>query len=307
MPQKKLIVVAGPTAVGKTSVSMGLARHLGAAIVSADSRQVYREMKVGTAKPTAEQRAEVRHYFVDTHSVVDAYDAAHFTTDALKVIGDLFETDDHVILCGGSGLYIKGVCEGFDDIPKVPDGVREEIIRNYERGGLQWLQARMRELDPVGLALLDEKNPHRLIRALEVKTHSGKSIATFRTNQPVERPFDIIKIGLELPRDELYNRIDERMDQMIADGLFEEAHALYPMRHNNALQTVGYHEIFAFMENAYDIKECVRLLKRNTRRYAKRQLTWFKKDTGFAWFSPEDVEGIIAFVEAGAAGKGIKV
>jgi tRNA dimethylallyltransferase len=303
MPEKKLIVVAGPTAVGKTNVSIELARHFRAAIVSADSRQVFREMNIGTAKPSAEQRAEVPHYFVDTHSVAEEYDAARFTTDALKVIADRFVKDDYVILCGGSGLYIKGVCEGFDEIPEVPGAIREEIIGNYEREGLQWLQTRMRELDPDALALLDEKNPHRLIRALEVKVHSGESIFAFRKNQTAERPFRITKIGLDLPRDELYNRIDQRMDDMIADGLFEEARALYPMRHHNALQTVGYQEIFNFMENAYDIEECVRLLKRNTRRYAKRQLTWFRKDKEFVWFSPGDVEAMIAYVEGEGIGK----
>jgi tRNA dimethylallyltransferase len=304
MPEKKLIVVAGPTAVGKTSVSIELARHFRAAIVSADSRQVFREMNVGTAKPSAEQRAEVPHYFVDTHSIAEEYDAARFTTDALKVIADRFVKDDYVILCGGSGLYIKGVCEGFDDIPDAPPAIREEIMRNYEREGLQWLQARMRELDPEGLALLDEKNPHRLIRALEVRMFSGESIFAFRKNVKHERRFQIIKIGLDLPRAELFSRIDNRMDEMIANGLFEEARALYPMRHHHALQTVGYQEIFNFMENAYDLQECLRLLKRNSRRYAKRQLTWFRKDSEFKWFSPGDVEGMIAYVEDAAGGGG---
>lgn len=297
MAAKKLLVIAGPTAVGKTAVSISLARHFGTSIVSADSRQLYREMTVGTAKPTPEQRAGIPHYFIDTHSVVDEYNAARYAAEALKVVDDLFAHHDEVILCGGSGLYIKGVCEGFDNIPDVPDAVREEIIRNYEREGLQWLQTRMRELDPEGLTLLDRKNPHRLIRALEVRMHLGKSIVAFRRNRREERPFQIIKIGLELPRNELYKRIDDRMDQMIADGLFEEAHALYPLRHHKALQTVGYQEIFAYMEDAYDITECVRLLKRNSRRYAKRQLTWFKKDKEFRWFDPGDVHEIIRYIE----------
>ncbi len=299
MSGKKLIVVAGPTAVGKTAVAIQLARHFNAAIVSADSRQIYREMTVGTAKPSSAERAEVPHYFIDTHTVGEDYDAATYAVDALKVIQDLFLRSEHVILCGGSGLYIRGVCEGFDDIPEIPEKIREEIIKNYEREGLAWLQEQMHKLDPEGLIAMDPKNPHRLIRALEVKMHTGKSIGDYRKKKRINHPFDIVKIGLELPREKLYERINARMDHMIADGLFEEAHGLYPMRHYNALQTVGYQEIFAFMDHEYDLGECVRLLKRNSRRYAKRQLTWFKKDPEFRWFDPGDVHGIMRYIEGG--------
>ncbi|MEX2235797.1 MAG: tRNA (adenosine(37)-N6)-dimethylallyltransferase MiaA [Cyclobacteriaceae bacterium] len=297
MLEKKLIVVAGPTAVGKTSVSLQLALHFKAPVVSADSRQVYREMTIGTAKPSPAERAAVPHYFIDTHSVGDDYDAAQYASDALKVIGDLFLLGDSVILCGGSGLYIKGICEGFDDMPEVPDEIRRDLIKNYHRQGIGWLHDRMQQLDPEGLQTMDPKNPHRLIRALEVKLYSGKSIASFRKSEKRQHNFNIIKIGLELPRTELYERIDERMDQMIARGLFEEARSLYPMRHHNALQTVGYQEIFGFIDNQYDLDECIRLLKRNSRRYAKRQLTWFKKDAEFAWFNPRDLNGVIDYIE----------
>jgi len=296
MPEKKLIVVAGPTAVGKTAVAIRLAHAFNTAIVSADSRQIFREMTVGTAKPTHEERAVIPHYFVDSHSVVENYDAATYAAEALGVIDRLFIVHDEVILCGGSGLYIKGVCDGFDDIPPVPDEVRAELMAHYEQHGLPWLQQRMRELDPAALANMDEKNPHRLIRALEVKLHTGESIAAFRKNKKQQRNFTSIKIGLTLPREALYTRIDSRMDEMIARGLFEEAKALYPLRHHNALQTVGYQEIFGFIENRYDRDECVRLLKRNSRRYAKRQLTWFQKDPEFTWFSPYEVEKIVEFV-----------
>lgn len=283
--------------MGKTSVAIKLAQHFRTAIVSADSRQIFREMSIGTAKPTAAEQAAVPHYLIDSHSVAEDYDAAGYAVDALKIIGDLFVEHDYVILCGGSGLYIKAVCEGFDPMPPVPHAVRAEIMKHYEEEGIGWLQDRMQTLDPEGLDLLDRQNPHRLVRALEVKVHTGKSIFSFRKNEKADHPFDVVKVGLELPREELYSRIDERMDQMIADGLFEEARRLYPLRARQALQTVGYREIFGFMEGAYGLDECVRLLKRNSRRYAKRQLTWFRKDKEFNWFSPDDFTGIVRCVE----------
>jgi len=298
MTERKLIVVAGPTAVGKTPVAIALARAFHTSVVSADSRQIYREMTIGTAKPTSGELAEIQHYFIDTHSIAERYDAAAYAHDALRLINDLFLQNHEVILCGGSGLYIKGVCEGFDEMPEIPDGVREDLIRRYREQGLEWLQEQLRNLDPEALESIDPNNPHRLIRALEVKLASGKSILSFRKNEPQERNFDILKIGLELPREELYVRIDERMDRMIAEGLFEEAEALYPMRHHNALQTVGYQEIFDYMDNQYDYEECVRLLKRNSRRYAKRQMTWFKKDPQFVWFHPGQISDMIEFIKS---------
>jgi tRNA dimethylallyltransferase len=297
MSEKKLVVVAGPTAVGKTSVAIQLARHFEASVVSADSRQIFREMTIGTAKPSAAERAEVPHYFIDSHSVGEDYDAARYADDALKIIGELLLKDDYAILSGGSGLYIKGVCDGFDEMPEVPDELRRNLMDQYEMEGIGWLQDQMRLHDPEGFQHIDAKNPHRLIRALEVKMHSGESILSFRQKKKVDHPFQIVKIGLELPREELYQRIDDRMDQMLRQGLVEEARHLYPMRHLNALQTVGYQEIFGYLDNEYDLEECERLLKRNSRRYAKRQLTWFRKDPGFKWFSPFDVKGIAAFVE----------
>ena len=296
MAEKKLIVVAGPTAVGKTSIAIQLALHFKSAILSADSRQIYREMTVGTAKPTPAERRAVPHYFIDTHSVGDDYDAARYADEALKVIRDLFLQDDLAILCGGSGLYIKGVCDGFDDIPEVPDDIRRDLMENYQHQGIGWLQEQMRQVDPEAFRNIDQKNPHRLIRALEVKLYLGKSILSFRKNEKRRHAFEIIKIGLELPREELFRRIDVRMDEMIAGGLLEEARSLYPMRHHNALQTVGYQEIFGFIDNQYDLEECIRLLKRNSRRYAKRQLTWFKKDPEFRWFNPNDLEGVYRYV-----------
>jgi tRNA dimethylallyltransferase len=298
MRQRKLIVVAGPTAVGKTPVAIELARVFQTSVVSADSRQIYKEMTIGTAKPGPFEQGEIQHYFIDSHSVADQYDAAAYARDALKLINELFMRNQEVILCGGSGLYIKGVCEGFDEMPDVPQEVRESLMQRYREQGIEWLQHQMRELDPVTLDSIDANNPHRLIRALEVRLASGKSILSFRKNTPQERDFKIIKLGLELPREELYARIDARMDRMIADGLFEEAEALYPMQHCNALQTVGYQEIFGYMEKRYGYEECVRLLKRNSRRYAKRQLTWFKKDLQFRWFHPDQIDDMVQFIKA---------
>ncbi|HYF66858.1 MAG TPA: tRNA (adenosine(37)-N6)-dimethylallyltransferase MiaA [Ohtaekwangia sp.] len=293
---KKLIVVTGPTAVGKTSVAIALARYFGAEIVSADSRQFFKELNIGTAKPDDTELAAAPHHFINSHSIHDDYDAAQFGNDALKLIHALFDRFDYVVLCGGSGLYIKAVLEGFDEIPAIDSGVRREIMALYEAQGISWLQAQMKENDPEYYATLDQQNPHRLIRALEVKKGTGFSIAAFRKNNILQHPFGVVKIGLELPREVLYQRIDERMDEMIAQGLFNEAENLYPFKDHNALQTVGYKEIFDFLDGAYSKEEAIRLLKRNSRRYAKRQLTWFKRDTETTWFNPGDVNAIVRWI-----------
>jgi tRNA dimethylallyltransferase len=293
---KILLVIAGPTAVGKTAVSLDLATYFKTEIISADSRQIFRELNIGTAKPNEQELAAVKHHFINSHSIQETYDAASFGRDALAVIHELFQTSDHIILCGGSGLYIKAVCEGFDDIPEVPEETRGELIGQYERFGLEWLQEQMRTLDPEHFASIDQQNPHRLIRALEVKIGTGMSIASFRSKSRYEHPFRIIKIGLELLREELYERIDLRMDQMIDAGLFEEARQLYPFKDHQALQTVGYQEIFDHLDGKVDKAEAIRLLKRNSRRYAKRQLTWFKRDPEMIWMNPRNIAEIIKVV-----------
>lgn len=289
--------MVGPTAVGKTAVAISLAKFFHTEIISADSRQIYKELTIGTAKPSASELQEVRHHFINTHSIQDEYDAAQFGRDALALIHDLFEKYDTLILCGGSGLYIKAVCEGFDDIPEIPDGIREELTAQFEQFGIEWLQQKMKLLDPEHFKEIDQKNPHRMIRALEVKMATGLSIAAFRKKNKLHHPFAIIKIGLELPREDLYKRIDLRMDKMIEDGLFEEATMLYPQRQQQALQTVGYQEIFDFIDGCYDREEAIRLLKRNSRRYAKRQLTWFNRDVDLQWFSPNDHDKMIAHIQ----------
>jgi tRNA dimethylallyltransferase len=294
--EKKLIVIAGPTAVGKTVIAMHFARFFNSPIISADSRQIFKEMNIGTAKPSEAELVLVKHYYINSHSIQNSFDAAQYGREALQLMKSLFEKYDTLILCGGSGLYIKAVCEGFDDIPHVSAEIREDLTLNYSKFGLSWLQDKMKALDPDHFENIDQQNPQRLMRALEVKIGTGKSISAFRGNNKLVHDFRIIKIGLELPRALLYDRIDERMDKMVAEGLFEEAKKLYPFKNYNALQTVGYQEIFDFIDGKYDREEAIRLLKRNTRHYAKRQMTWFKKDKEITWFQPDSLEEMMNFV-----------
>ena len=291
--QKKLVVIVGPTAVGKTSAAVQVAAFLQTEIISADARQIFREMNLGTAKPSSSDLIEIPHHFINSHSIHDVYDAASFGRDALALINDLFTRHNFVVMCGGSGLYIKAVCEGFDDIPEVPSEIRDGLIREFETAGLGTLQEMLKRLDPDHFQTIDTQNPQRLIRALEVMIGTGMSISAFHNKSRLVHDFRIIKFGLEVSRDELYKRIDQRMDAMIDAGLFDEAKQLLPFRHLNALQTVGYQEIFGFFDGIYDRDECIRLLKRNSRRYAKRQLTWFKRDPDIIWLDPANIDKII--------------
>jgi tRNA dimethylallyltransferase len=286
-------VIAGPTAVGKTEVAIRLAEHLRIEIISADSRQVFKELTIGTAKPSGEELARIKHHFIGTKSIQEEYDAGQYGRDALELIHELFKTYDQLILCGGSGLYIKAVCEGFDDLPDIPEEVRNGIIKEYELNGLDWLQQQVKEKDPDYFLIVDQKNPHRLIRALELIRGTGQTVSALRKRKRIVHDFEIVKIGLELDREELYSRIDQRMDKMIEAGLFEEAKSFYQFKHLNALQTVGYREIFDYLDGLYDREEAIRLLKRNTRHYAKRQFTWFKKDQEMRWFKPMDWRKIL--------------
>lgn len=295
---KKLIVIAGPTAVGKTAVSIQLAQHFRTEIVSADSRQIFKELTIGTAKPDEVELAAAPHHFINSHSITQEYDAASYALEALQIIEKIFLKHDEVILCGGSGLYIKALCDGFDDIPAVNENIRKNLVEKFETEGIVWLQEEMQRLDPEHYATLDKLNPHRLIRALEIKIGTGNSIAAYRSNSRRKHNFKIIKIGLELPRAILYERIDTRMDKMIEAGLFEEAQAMLPYEKHQALQTVGYREIFGFLHGEYDRDEAIRLLKRNSRHYAKRQLTWFKRDEEFVWFNPTQFEEMLKCIHS---------
>ena len=293
---KNLIVIAGPTAVGKTQFCLKLARELGTEIISADSRQFFRELSIGTAKPGAAELSEVPHHFIDSHSVAETYSAGAFERDALTLLDKLFQEKDCVIMTGGSGLYIKAVCEGLDDLPRPTPGLREELMRQLREDGLEYLQADALRIDPVFSATTEFQNPQRVVRALEIFYSSGRPISTFQKEKPVDRPFNIIPIALERERGELYERIETRVDQMLADGLVEEAKSLIAYREHHALKTVGYKEVYGFLDGDYDEKEMIRLLKQNTRRYAKRQLTWFRHQGNYRWFQAEDYAGVIEAV-----------
>lgn len=303
LPSKILLVVVGPTAVGKTSLCLKLAKKFNTEIISADSRQFYKETEIGTAKPSPFELQEVPHHFIGHKSIFDAYDVKSFEKDTLKLLQSLFELKNMAILTGGSGLFIDVVCQGMDEIPDVEPGIRAQLIADFAERGLAYLQAELSRLDPLYYQQVDLNNPQRLMRALEVCIATGQPYSSFRKKKKANRPFQVIKIGLNRDREELYQRIDLRMDQMIADGLFEEAAALFSNRHLNALQTVGYSEIFGFLEGKYDKEEAIRLLKRNSRRYAKRQLTWFRKDQDITWFHPDQKKEIIAFVEQQVKGQ----
>lgn len=287
----------GPTAVGKTEVAIRLAEHFQTEIISADSRQIFKELEIGTAKPSRDELSRVPHHFISSHSINESYDAGTYGREAIQLIYTLFEKLDYLILCGGSGLYVKAVLEGFDEMPEIPSGTREKIMEEYQARGLKWLQAEVKSIDPDYFEIVDINNPHRLIRALELHRAIKKPLHQLRLKKKIEHPFQVVKIGLELERTELYKRIDDRMDNMIATGLFDEANRFFVNKDLNALQTVGYREIFGFMEGAYDWKEAIRLLKRNTRQYAKRQQTWFRRDQEITWFHPSQIESIINHIE----------
>ncbi|WP_226388935.1 tRNA (adenosine(37)-N6)-dimethylallyltransferase MiaA [Penaeicola halotolerans] len=297
MKKKYLLVVVGPTAVGKTDLCLDLATYFHTEIISADARQFYQEMVLGTAKPSEEELSRVKHHLINNLSIHQNYNIAQFEKDVLQILDQAFQSHDIMILTGGSGLYVQAVCEGIDEMPSIPSALRASLNLQYQEKGLVWLQEEVKKLDPVYYEQVDRQNPQRLIRALEVCLHTSKPFSDFRVKDKVERPFEIIKIGLTRPREELYERIDHRMDLMIEAGLFEEAKSLYEHRALNALQTVGYQEIFAHLEGKYDREEAIRLLKRNSRRYAKRQLTWFGKDESIHWFHPDQRQEIIQWVK----------
>lgn len=292
-----VVAVAGPTAVGKTELCVRLARHFGAEVVSADSRQFFRELGIGTAKPTAAEQGGVPHHFVDSHGIAETYNAGTFERDALAKLDELFTRNPVAILTGGSGLYIRLVTEGMDEMPPVAPDIRAQLTQTFERDGLAPLLTQLDGLDPAYAATVDRANPQRVMRALEVCLSTGQPYSAFRQGKKAERPFKTIKIGLNRDREELYDRIDRRMDAMLEAGLVEEARSLLPYRHHNALQTVGYSEVFDYLDGTYDYGEMVRLLKRNSRRYAKRQLTWFTRDPEIRWFHPDAYRAIVQYAE----------
>ncbi len=285
--KKTCIIIAGPTAVGKTAIAIDIARHFSTQIISADSRQCYKELNIGVAKPSAEELAAVPHHFINSHSIADNLSAADFETIALRSATSIFKTNDIAVMVGGTGLYIKAFCEGMDEIPAVPELVRSEILQDYHKKGIEWLQQSLEKEDPGYLVSGEMKNPQRMMRALEVKRSTGSSIIAFQSREKKDRDFNIIKICLDLPRATLYERINYRVDQMIIHGLVDEVEGLIPFQHLNALQTVGYRELFEYFDKKNTIDRAIELIKQNTRNYAKRQVTWFKKDLAFMWMQPE--------------------
>ena len=287
--KKTVIIIAGPTAVGKTDIAIKVAKYFRTEIISADSRQCYKEMNIGVARPSPEELSQVKHHFIASHSIHEKVNAVTFEQYAIKKSNELFEKNDVVILTGGTGLYIKAFCGGMDEIPEVPEVVRNEIVEQYKQHGLPWLQEQLQYLDPKFFEAGEIKNPHRLMRALEVFKATGKSILDFRKGKKVEREFNVIKIALQLPKEDLHRNIETRVDKMMQMGLSEEVRSLIPYQHLNALQTVGYKELFDYFNGEIDLQGAVELIKRNTKQYAKRQLTWFKKDNTYQWIEPDHI------------------
>lgn len=294
---KKLIVLLGPTGVGKTDLSIRLAQRFGASIVSADSRQIYQGIEIGTAAPTAQQLAQVPHYFIGTHRLDQDYSAGQYEIDALATLDKLFESSDYAVLTGGSMMYIDAVCNGLDDIPTVSDAIRSHVQHIYQTQGLPALQEMLLSLDPVHYQKVDLCNYRRVMHAVEVCLEIGEPYSTLLSHSKKERPFQIIKIGLNRPRPELYERINKRVEIMVADGLEEEAKRVYPFKHQNALNTVGFKEWFDYWDGKTESKErVIELIQQNSRHYAKRQLTWFKRDADITWFHPDDEAQIMDWV-----------
>jgi tRNA dimethylallyltransferase len=289
---KTVIILVGPTAVGKTSVAIELAKYFKTEIISADSRQCYKELKIGVARPSEEELKAVPHHFIASHSVRENVTAATFEQYALQKLDELFQNNDVVIMTGGTGLYIKAFAEGMDAIPGVPGETREKIILEYEEKGMEWLQTEIQKKDPEFFKVGETKNPQRLMRALEVVEATGKSILEFQKGKKAERYFNIIKIGLELPKEALYNNVNARVDKMNEAGLVEEVKGLLPYRDMNALQTVGYSEVFEWLDGKTNLEKAIEEIKKNTRQYAKRQMTWFRKDREIKWFNPEEIKKI---------------
>ena len=292
---KTCIVISGPTAVGKTPLAISVAKYFSTQIISSDSRQCYKELSIGVAKPSQKELTSVPHYFINSHSIHKSVNAGIFEKYALEKVQEIFLKNEVAVVVGGTGLYIKTFCEGIDQLPIVAPGIRENIINNYEKKGLEWLQIEVEKYDPLYFSKGEIHNPHRLIRALEVVMSSGKSIVEFQTQKSQPRDFKIIQIGLELPREQLYQRINDRVDQMIIQGLVEEVKSLIAYQELNALQTVGYRELFDYFSEKISLQQAIETIKINTRHYAKRQMTWFKKDANIKWSSP-DLEQVLKLV-----------
>ncbi|MBO5961467.1 MAG: tRNA (adenosine(37)-N6)-dimethylallyltransferase MiaA [Paludibacteraceae bacterium] len=290
-----LVVLLGPTGVGKTELSLRLAESLNCDIISSDSRQIFRELKIGTAAPTEQELQRVKHHFIATQSIFTPYSAGQYEADAIALLEQLFQVQPVQLLVGGSMMYIDALCKGMDDIPSVSPDLRLRLRQEYEEKGLVWLQNALRDADPVHFSRVDQHNHQRMLHALEVCIETGKPYSSFCTGQKKQRPFNILKIGLNRPRPELYERINLRVDEMINQGLLKEATPLYPHRHLNSLNTVGYKELFRYFDGEWTLEHAIQMIKQDSRHYAKRQLTWFNADSEIHWFNPEQIDEIIQF------------
>jgi tRNA dimethylallyltransferase len=293
---KTLIVVTGPTAVGKTRLCLDIAKHFDIPIINADSRQIYRELHIGTAQPTEEEMREVKHYFVSTLGLEDYYSASLFEQHVLELLEKLFKDSDYALMAGGSMMYIDAVCDGIDDIPTIDDQTRTTLKKRLEEEGLEKLCEELQRLDPEYYEIVDRQNPKRVVHALEICTMTGRTYTSYRKKEKKQRPFRIVKIGLNREREELYGRINARVDQMMENGLLKEAKTMYPRRALNALNTVGYKELFEYFNGRWPLEEAIERIKGNTRRYARKQLTWYKKDPQIKWFHPDQKEKIINYI-----------
>ena len=303
MRGKKLIVLTGPTAVGKTAVSLDIAKHFGIPVINADSRQIFKELRIGTARPTEAEMQQVKHYFVGTLGIEDYYSASLYEQQVLELLAEEFKTHDYALLSGGSMMYIDAVCDGIDDIPTIDDDTRALMKQRLKEEGLEALVEELKKLDPEYYEIVDRQNPRRVVHALEICVMTGKTYTSFRRKEERGkrkeislRPFKIVKIGLNREREELYNRINARVDQMMSDGLLDEVKALYPKKELNALNTVGYKELFDYLDGRWPLEEAVERIKGNTRRYARKQLTWYKKDEQIRWFHPDDKQSIMNYI-----------
>ena len=294
---KRLLVIVGPTGSGKTDLSIRLARHFSAPILSTDSRQFYRGIPIGTAQPTEEQLQAAEHHLIATHELDDGLNCGSYEVLALEILERLFQRHDTVVAVGGSGLYVQALCEGMDDLPQADEAIREALADKLRTEGLEALTEELRGCDPAYWEQVDRKNPARVLRALEVCRQTGLPYSSFRTGERRERDFEIVKLGVDMPREVLYERINLRVEGMMAEGLEQEARRVYPLRHLNALQTVGYKELFEYFDGKISREEAIELIKRNSRRYAKRQLTWFRRDEAIRWFHPTQYEEILGWLE----------
>ncbi|MDY6800862.1 MAG: tRNA (adenosine(37)-N6)-dimethylallyltransferase MiaA [Bacteroidota bacterium] len=295
--QKTLIVILGPTGIGKTDLSIDIARELDTEIISSDSRQIYKELKIGTAVPSNKQLHKVNHHFIGHKSIYDYYNASMFEFEVLDLLEELYKKYNQVIMAGGSGMYINAVCNGIDELPSIDKQLRNDLLQKYLDEGIESLRIQLKMLDPESYQKIDLKNPKRILKALEVTIQTGQPYSSFLTRPKKERPFHILKIGLQRDRNELYERINKRVDEMVNDGLVEEARRFFNDRHLNSLNTVGYKELFEHFEGKISLSKAIELIKRNSRHYAKRQMSWFNRDKEISWFHPENKQKIIDFIQ----------